>query len=575
MVTGEDGEGLLFPAPVLEDLGRQFDEVPGDTDAGEGFDFDFAEEVMEQVSELVEDRGDLVVVEQRLLAGDGRREVAAHQAEVRGERAVGTRAAGAEEVHPRPTPLRLAREPIGVERAQQTVAIAHLVEADLGVPDADRGAVDARFGGADDRLGAGGLVDVIGVAGDDLDAEEPAEEAEHAGDHAVDREPRAQGLVVEIILLATHLLGPVAELPRVQRTQRVAGLGGAVVLELDAFGLELRADALADVLDELQGRVARAGHTAGRREIGEVLLAEEAGLLVTEREDLTDQRCVVPGVLQADLAEAFPALATQVFVIGILQHREDRRRLQREAPGLRLALRGRGLLRRGERAGGQAGEALFVVDEELPGVGGIEDVLGILLRLLREVGVELRQASLPFRGQVGAVLFEISDRLLEEAAADARERLGVGGRRVGLEHRPEFRVERQRGEERGDLGHHRVVGLAELGRVEDRVQVRDQAPGAGEVLGRGFESQEHLGVGQVGALRVLERVDVGAGAAQGLADIRLDVFGLQAAPVEKELVGEEGVHADSLREWGRISRQPYGRKQRGLAGRRRRAHFAA
>ena len=416
---------------------------------------------------------------------------------------------------------------------------------------------------------------MIGVAGDDLDAEEPAEEAEHAGDHAVDREPGAQGLVVEIILLAAHLLGPVAELPRVQRTQRVAGLGGAVVLELDAFGLELRADALADVFDELQGRVARAGHTAGRREIGEVLLTEEAGLLVPEREDLADQRGVVPGVLQADLTEAFPALAAQVFVVGVLQHREDRGGLQREAPGLRFTLGGRGLLRRGERAGGQAGKALFVFNEELPGIGRIEDVLGILLRLLREVGVELRQAGLPFRRQVGAVLFEIGDRLLEEAAADARERLGIGGRRISLEDRPEFRIERQRREERGDLGHHRVVGLAELRGVEDRIQMGDQAPGAGEILGRGFEAEEHLGVGQVGALRLLERVHVGAGAAQGLTDIRLDVFGLQAAPVEKELVGEEGVHANSLREWGRISRQPYGRKQRGLAGRPRRAHFAA
>ena len=530
---------------------------------------------MEEVAELVEDRGDLVVIEQRLLAGDGRREVAAHQAEVRGERAVGTRAAGTEEVHPRPTPLRFAREPIGVERAQQAVSIAHFVEADLRMPDADRGAVDTRFGGADDGLGAGGLIDMISIAGDDLDAEEPAEEAEHAGDHAVDREPRTQGLVVEIIFLAAHLLGPVTELPRMQGTQRVTGLGGAVVLELDAFRLELWTDALADILDELKRRVARAGHAAGRGEIGEVLLTEEAGLLVTKREDLADERGVVPGVLQADLTEAFPALAAQVFVVGVLQHREDRGGLQREAPGLRLALGGRGLLRRGERADGQAGEALGVFDEKLPGVGGIEDVLGILLRLLREVGIELRQTGLPFRRQVGAVLFKISDRLLEEAAADARERLRVGRGGVGLEDRPEFRIERQRREERGDLGHHRVVGLAELRGVEDRVQVRDQTPGAGEVLGRGFESQEHLGIGQVGALRVLERVHVGAGAAQGLADVRLDVFGLQAAPVEKELVGEEGVHAISLREWGRISRQPYGRKQRGLAGRQRRAHFAA
>ena len=360
-----------------------------------------------------------------------------------------------------------------------------------------------------------------------------------------------------------------------QGTERVAGLGGSVVLELDAFGLELRADTLADVLDELQGRVTRAGHAAGGGEVGEVLLAQQAGLLVTEREDLTDERGVVPSVLQADLAEAFPALTAEVLVIGVLEHREDRRGLQRETPGLGLALRGRGLLRRGERAGGQAGETLFVFDEELPGVGGIEDVLGILLRLLGQLRVEGGQTGLTFGREVGAVLLEVSHRLLEETTADARERLRVGGGGVSLEDRPEFRIERQRREERRHLGHHRVVGLAELRGVEDGVEVRDQAPGAGEVLGRGLEAEEDLGVGQVGALRLLERVDVGAGAAQGLTDIRLDVFGLQAAPVEKELVGEEGVHAISLRERGRISRQPYGRKQRGLAGRPRGAQFAA
>ena len=236
---------------------------------------------MKQVTELVEDRGDLVVVEQRLLTGNGRREVAAHQAEVRSERTIGTRAAGAEEIHPSPSPLRFTREPVGVERAQQTASVAYFVETDLGMPHANRRAFDARFGRTDDGLSAGGLVDMVGIAGDDLDAKKTAEEAEHAGDHAVDREPRAQGLVVEIIFLATHLLGPVAKFPRVQRAQRVTDLGGAVLLELDAFSLEFRANTQADVLDELERRVARAGHTASRGEVGEVLLAEQAGLLVT------------------------------------------------------------------------------------------------------------------------------------------------------------------------------------------------------------------------------------------------------------------------------------------------------
>ena len=90
--------------------------------------------------------------------------------------------------------------------------------------------------------------------------------------------------------------------------------------------------------------------------------------------------------------------------------------------------------------------------------------------------------------------------------------------------------------------------------------MRDQTPGAGEFLGRGLEAQQHLSVGQIGTLCELERIDVGAGATQGLADVRLDVFGPQAAPVEKELVGKEGVHAFTLRERRPISRQPYALK---------------
>lgn len=72
MVTGEKGERLLLPAPVLENLRRQLDEVPGDAGPREGLDLDLAKQVMEQMAELVEDGRDLVVREQGLLPGDRR-----------------------------------------------------------------------------------------------------------------------------------------------------------------------------------------------------------------------------------------------------------------------------------------------------------------------------------------------------------------------------------------------------------------------------------------------------------------------------------------------------------------------
>ena len=47
VVTSEEREGLFFPAPVLENLRRELDEVPGDTHACEGFDFDLGEDVVQ------------------------------------------------------------------------------------------------------------------------------------------------------------------------------------------------------------------------------------------------------------------------------------------------------------------------------------------------------------------------------------------------------------------------------------------------------------------------------------------------------------------------------------------------
>ena len=71
----------------------------------------------EQVAELVEERLHLAVREQRGLAADGRAQVAADQAEVRSVPAA--RHAGDEVVHPGAAALLLAREQVGVERAER------------------------------------------------------------------------------------------------------------------------------------------------------------------------------------------------------------------------------------------------------------------------------------------------------------------------------------------------------------------------------------------------------------------------------------------------------------------------
>ena len=79
-MSGEERQRLLLPTPVFKNLGGQLDEVPGDTDAGERLNFDLAKEMVQQVAELVEDRGDLVMRQQRRLTRNRGCEITAHQA---------------------------------------------------------------------------------------------------------------------------------------------------------------------------------------------------------------------------------------------------------------------------------------------------------------------------------------------------------------------------------------------------------------------------------------------------------------------------------------------------------------
>ena len=61
IVPGEHVQGLALPAPVLHDLRRQLDPVPGDVRTGEALDFDTAQQVVQQVTEFMEDRLDLAM----------------------------------------------------------------------------------------------------------------------------------------------------------------------------------------------------------------------------------------------------------------------------------------------------------------------------------------------------------------------------------------------------------------------------------------------------------------------------------------------------------------------------------
>ena len=209
------------------------------------------------------------------------------------------------------------------------------------------------------------------------------------------------------------------------------------------------------------------------------------------------QRAVVPLAvlgLGADGGGGGPDLAAERHVLGVEHDRLLRRHVQGEAPdGLLVgaeALFARGIARGGDGGGGEALQARLVLDEELPGVGGVEGVLRIFLRELGELGLERLEAGAFLGGQVGAGLAEALDRLVAQAGPHAGGGAAGGGLGAGLQARPERGVEGDAGEEGGDLRQHGVVRLAQGGRIGDGLQVGDLAPGEVESLGGVLKGEE-------------------------------------------------------------------------------------
>ena len=114
VVPREQIERLPLPAPVLHDLRRQLDEVPRDVGARQAAHFHAAQQMMQQVSELVEDGLHFAMGQQRRLAvrpaaSDCRRS-GPDAAE-----SVWRRPPVIKRIHPGAAALVLARKPVGVE----------------------------------------------------------------------------------------------------------------------------------------------------------------------------------------------------------------------------------------------------------------------------------------------------------------------------------------------------------------------------------------------------------------------------------------------------------------------------
>ena len=142
-----------------------------------------------------------------------------------------------------------------------------------------------------------------------------------------------------------------------------------------------------------------------------------------------------------------------------------------------------------ERPGilGNAGKARLVRDDKLPGIGGVEQVFAELLAQHGEPFADDFDACALGFGQLGAREAEVAEFTLDDAASDGRERGEAVGGLHCLVLGEERLVLRQIDEELRDGGKRGIVGVSQRRRVDDALQVADDAPAAREGECRLFE----------------------------------------------------------------------------------------
>ena len=213
-----------------------------------------------------------------------------------------------------------------------------------------------------------------------------------------------------------------------------------------------------------------------------------------QADDIGDQRRVVEfGIAEfggtGDIG-AVHAFA-QCAVIGVLQHRHVRGRVQREFPAglfVRFGCGTRGI------AGviGQAGEFGSGGDQMRPGIGGIEQVVAETRGQHRQPVADFGIALFAGGRQIGAAKAEIAhfvadDFLLRRAQ---RGKSGTGAQRLELAVQP-FMLAKF-GVVLGDSRQDGVVRFAQLGAVHHRIEVADLTPGAMQAFIRIFQRPDKI-----------------------------------------------------------------------------------
>ena len=134
-MRGHRADDVPFPAEIFHELRRQFDRVPLDAlNARHARNVDLRQQMMEPVSEFVEERDDFAVRERRRLTTSRGRQIARHVRDRMLNRGVEPPTVD-RVIHPRAALLAGARVQIEIELADQSaIAAAHIEEAHAPVP---------------------------------------------------------------------------------------------------------------------------------------------------------------------------------------------------------------------------------------------------------------------------------------------------------------------------------------------------------------------------------------------------------------------------------------------------------
>ena len=502
VVAGNVRQAFGVPAPVLHELARQLHRIPGHAvDARRASVLDLGQEVVQAMAEFVEQRGDLVMGQERRALAHRRGEVADQVGHRRLQRAVSGAALVAGAVHPGAATLVRSRVEVEEEAPDVLAVLADFEQTHVRMP----------------AIEAFQLVD--------LDAVQALDDAEQPGQHLVDGEIGAQFFLVQAVALLAQLLGVVAEVPALQVVQTLLGGEGA---QFGQVALGERLAAHRQVTQEIQHLLGGFGHLGCQRQLGEVAVAEQPSQLMAQFEDLGHYRTVVelPGVralVRGAGAVGGVDLLAQGTVVGVGHHRVVAGEFQGDQPAVEaLGLRRLGHLRLGRI--GDAGQQAFVGDVPGPGLSGVQQLVGKFAAELGKLHLDGAEALLLHRWKVDAGQAEVAQRMLEDGLLRHLEtgRRGARGQRlVGLEQRavlPEFGVV---GRQLGQAG---LVGRAQFRAVAHGVEVADWAPGAGEALVQ-LVQPDHQGLPVQALGRAAEQLlDRHAVVAEDGVDGRLDVL---------------------------------------------------